>query len=268
MLDDATAIARDVVGVARRAQLTLLAASLAYFSFVSLVPLALVVVVVLATLDPALAGEAAALAAAALRAGGSDVLERALTTAADRTKATVVGLVVLVWSALRLYRALEGAFSEIYGERKGQSPLRRVAETVLVFGTNVVALTLLGVAAVGVSVLTRAALAPTVAPVALCLALVAVFFPMFYVFPADDVGWEEALPGVALSAGAWSLASLGFRAYAAAASPGAYGAAGAVVLVLAWLYVGGLVLLVGVALNAVLADRVRPDDDWIPADYM
>ncbi|PSQ12811.1 YihY/virulence factor BrkB family protein, partial [Halobacteriales archaeon QS_7_69_60] len=35
-----------------------------------------------------------------------------------------------------------------------------------------------------------------------------------------------------------------------------------------WLYVGAAAMLLGAAYNAVLADRVDPDDEWVPTDYM
>jgi membrane protein len=43
-----------------------------------------------------------------------------------------------------------------------------------------------------------------------------------------------------------------------------YGVVGGLLLLLTWLYVGGLALLLGVVVNAVLAGRVDPDTVWRP----
>lgn len=110
--------------------------------------------------------------------------------------------------------------------------------------------------------------AALVAPLLLFVALIAVFLPIFYIFPHVDVTVREVLPGTILAAGVWAVASFGFRFYAGSASTVAYGAAGAIVLLLSWLYIVGLATLVGAALNAVLGDHVDPDDEWVPTDYM
>ncbi|MFC7176850.1 YhjD/YihY/BrkB family envelope integrity protein [Halosegnis marinus] len=59
----------------------------------------------------------------------------------------------------------------------------------------------------------------------------------------------------------WTALQTGFRVYAGiAGSYEAYGVLGAVLLLITFLYFGGLVLLVGVVLNAVLAGRVEAAD--------
>lgn len=90
---------------------------------------------------------------------------------------------------------------------------------------------------------------------------------MYYRFPGERVAVREALLGAAFSAVVWMLSSLLFRAYAATSdSVGLYGVAGAVLLVLTWLYLGGLTLLFGAVLNAILAGRVDVDDGWLPTE--
>lgn len=256
-----------VVAVAREQQATLLAASLAYFSFVSLVPLLLLVLVGLATLGSAdLALRAARLATEAATPGLETPLEGLLADRVGRGRATAVGLTVLLWSAFRLFRALDGVFAAVYGERDRRTVRRSLRDAALVFATLFVALVLLGV--VGVFLPLRLPGDETLlGPLVLFVALVVVFLPTFVVFPAADVGAREALPGVVFAAGAWSLSALAFQAYAAAEMR-VYDTAGAFVLVLTWLYVGGLALVLGAITNAVLADRIAPDEEWLPAEYM
>ena len=58
----------------------------------------------------------------------------------------------------------------------------------------------------------------------------------------------------------WTLLETGFRSYAVIASQfDVYGVLGVVLLLVTWYYVGSMALLVGAALNAVLAGRGAPD---------
>ena len=77
----------------------------------------------------------------------------------------------------------------------------------------------------------------------------------------------DALPGAAFSAVVWTLSALLFRVYAATSdSVELYGVVGAILLVLTWFYLGGLTLLFGAILNAVLAGRVDADEGWLPTE--
>ena len=99
-------------------------------------------------------------------------------------------------------------------------------------------------------------------PLLVVAALVPAFFPLYYVFPNADVTPREVVPGTVVAAVGWGALEAVFQAYAAAASTyEVYGTIGAVLLLLTWLYFGGLVLLVGGAVNVVLADRVEEAAD-------
>ena len=159
------------------------------------------------------------------------------------------------------------AFSEIYGTRKERSGLRKLTDSLLIFAIVIVSLVLIG--GVGVAlVLVIDSIAVSVLSVPLLFgAFLLAFLPMYYRFPGERVTLDEALPGAAFSAVAWTLSALFFRVYATTSdSIALYGIAGAVLLVLTWLYLGGLILLFGVILNAVLADRVNADDGWLPVE--
>jgi len=90
----------------------------------------------------------------------------------------------------------------------------------------------------------------------LVVGLTAAFLPLYYLLPGEDVSVREALPGAVLAAVGWTLLQTGFRVYAAgAAGYETYGVLGGTLLLVTFLYVGALLLLVGVVLNAVLAGR-------------
>lgn len=245
----------------------LLAASLAYFSFISLVPLVMLVFIALASLGGVeLAVRAVTLATETATPGVETSIETLLRARVGQGRATVVGVVVLCWSALRLFRALDGVFGAVYGTRERESLLHSFRDALLVFVTLVGALVLLGVVGV-VAPLGLSLGRVLVGPLALFAALVVVFAPMFYVFPGVDLDFREVVPGVAFAAGTWSLSAVVFRVYLSGGMD-LYGTAGAVVLVLTWLYVGGLALVLGAVLNAVLAGRTVADERWAPAEYM
>jgi membrane protein len=86
------------------------------------------------------------------------------------------------------------------------------------------------------------------------------FLPMFYVFPDSDVSVVEVLPGVVVAAVGLTLFASLFRLYLTVSGRGEDGGqsiVAAVVLLLTWLYFSSLVLLLGVAVNAVLSNRSR-----------
>lgn len=258
----ALSVGRDVRTVTRRAQVPLLAASIAYFVFTSAVPLALLFVITMT----AVGGEAFAdrllrWTAATVDEPFVDPLVEAVLDVPHRRTSTVIGVAVLVWSSLRLFRGIDGAFAAIYAERSNRTLWSAFRDAGVVLVTSFGALGLLASVGVGLGVNLEGSLRSVAAPIALFVALAVVFVPMFYVFPRADVTVVEILPGATFAAGAWAVSSVGFRLYATSAGAHPYGVAGAVVLALTWLYLGGLTLLFGAALNAVLGGRVDLDDE-------
>ncbi|MDR3566717.1 MAG: YihY/virulence factor BrkB family protein [Syntrophobacteraceae bacterium] len=95
-------------------------------------------------------------------------------------------------------------------------------------------------------------------------AIIAVFlltaFAIIYYFGPDvEQKFRFISPGSLLGVVLLVLASLGFRVYVASFSnySATYGSLGALIVLLMWLYIGGLVILVGSEVNALLEHR-RP----------
>ncbi|WP_101294563.1 YihY/virulence factor BrkB family protein [Halegenticoccus soli] len=260
-------VLKAVAAVARERQVTLTAAGLAYHAFNALIPLALLLVVgvsvfeqvdrlmhlleVVAGVDPA-------------RAGSS--FRRATATTTGRARAAAIAVVILTWSAARMFHAVNTSFSEVYGTRKRRSAGRKAVDSAITLATVALAVGLLGVVGVSLSFVFDGVAWAVLSLPLLFLALLFVFVPMYYLFPGKRVTLREALPGALLSAAAWTVSGLGFRLYARTSeSVQLYGVAGGALLLLTWLYLGGLALLLGGVLNAVLADRVEADYDWLPS---
>jgi len=254
-------VAKSLVDAARSEQITFLAASLAYYTFVSLMPLLLLGIVV----ATALGGEGVATAVVeraggVLSPGGEDLLETALTSGEGRGGATVVGVAVLVWGALKVFRGLDVAFAQVYGTGGPDSFLAQVKDAV-------VALAAVG-GGIGIAVIVGAlvarsgfAFAGILGTPAMIVALTIAFLPLYVVLPQPDVTLREGFPGAVLAATGWTVLASGFRLYATnAGSFQLYGVIGGVLLLVTWFYLGGIVLLLGGVLNAVLAERAAPED--------
>ncbi len=253
------------VAVGRKQQITVTAAGLGYYAFNSFVPLLLLV-----TIGVSVVQDPETTARLLESATGLDAAEIETVLAeidGGRTRAGVIAAGIFAYSTATMFQAINMAFSEIYGTRKERSGLRKVTDTLLIFAIVAIALVLVG--GVGVAlVLVIDSVAVSILSVPLLFgAFILAFLPMYYRFPGERVTVRESVPGAAFSAVAWTLSALFFRVYATTSdSVALYGIAGAVLLVLTWLYLGGLILLFGVILNAVLAGRIEADDGWLPVE--
>lgn len=251
-----TEFARSLLAVVRDEQLPFLAAAVAYYAFVSLFPLVLLGI----ALGTALAGDTFAvrivdLLREFLTPEATTLLEGALTSDTGRGGATAAGLVVLLWSSLRLFRGLDIAFSRVYGAESPVGLLTQVRNALVVLGG--IGLAIGATAAVTTAIpLGRVSFPRTVAPLFLWAVLAVALFPLYYVFPDRTVSVRTALPGTLLAAAGWTVLRMAFGLYAGrAAAFQVYGVVAGVLLVLTWFYVGGLIILFGAAFNATLAKR-------------
>lgn len=250
---------RDVATVARRTHVSMLAAGLAYFTFATLLPFALLVVIAItAAGGEPLAERTLEVATSGLGAEHAGTVTGAIFAEEARLPSTLIGIGVFLWSSGRLFGSFDRAFAVIYGAYRERTLAETAADAMVVTATTVMALVLLGVFA-ALYVL-RAGGFSIAAPVVLFAALLVLFTPLFYVFPDVEVGALEILPGTILAGGGWAVASLILGSYARVAGGEAYGVAGLVLLILTWLYLGGLAVLVGATTNAVLGGHVDPGE--------
>lgn len=268
-------LVRDVVAVSRERGLGVKAAGLAYHSFNALVPLVILLLVGVTLVDGLeVILDALETATGLETAVSRDALEEATGDGAGRTRAAAIAAGILLWSGVRLFRAVDRAFTDLYGDDPDGGPVRAVATASLVtalyvgfFTTTVaVGVALVGLLGVSLSLLVGGPAGALAASALLLVALTAVFLPTYYVFPEADVTLGEVVPGTVFAALSWTVLAFGFRLYVSTSdSVALFGVAGAVLLILTWVYLGGLCLLVGAVLNAVLADRVQVDEDAVPA---
>jgi len=250
----AVSVGRAVVRTVREEEVSFLAAGIAYYMFVSLLPLLLLTLVV-GTLagGEAFAERIVAAAGDVLSPTASTLLEDALTSGAGRGGATVLGVGVTLWSALKVFRGLDTAFGRVYGTDGPDSILGELVDGLAALGGISIALVGLGViGALGTVLGVQVALGG----LALVPVLAVAFLPLYYLFPDQEMTIREAVPGAVFAGVGWTLLGTGFNVYASQAdSYQVYGVIGAVLLLVTWFYFAGQVLLVGAAVNAALVDR-------------
>ena len=250
---------RTVAAVARENRITLVSAGLAFHMFNTILPFLVFLVIgvttfgwlepVLATFDPVIGIDTDALLSA---------MDDVIGEGAGRFRAAAIAAGILAWSSFTMFQSVNMTFGHIYGRRTERSTVGVLTDTGLILATVLLAVVLMVVVHAGLTVVAGATLATLASIPLLGFGLFGIFVPMFYQFSPPGVTIREMLPGAILGAISWTACAVGFRVYfAVSESVELYGIAGGVMLLLTWLYVSALALLVGVVLNAVLADRVH-----------
>ncbi|OLZ40208.1 hypothetical protein A6E15_04070 [Natrinema saccharevitans] len=254
------ALTKRVLRLAKAQQLTLLAAGVAFYGFLSLVPLMLLALGLAASIGgEALADRLSAAATDILTVQAQTLLADAVTDETGRRGATVAGILGLLWGSSRVLRGLDRAFSQVYGTVGEKSLLDTIWDATIVSIAIAAGLAILGALELVVRFLPGLEVSIAVAVVGqlfVVLGLFVTFLPLYVIFPDANVGIREAAPGTVIAAVGWFVLSRTFSLYAGLLSEYAvYGALGAVFLVLVWLYVGAIILVFAAVVNAVLADR-------------
>ncbi len=262
-------VAQSVIDGIRSEQITFLAASLAYYAFVSLIPLLLLAIVVGTTVGGAgFAGAVSEPVTAAIGGEAGEVVRDALKRQSGGGGATIVGLLVLLWSGLKLFRGIDIAFSTVYTAPSPPGFVGQLRNALLTLSAVAIGIALTVAIGAGIAVapltfvIGGVNVLGTIGTIAQLGGLMVSLLPIYYILPSVPVSVREALPGAAFTAVGWTVLQTAFRIYTGYASGyAAYGVLGAVLLLVTFLYFGGLILLVGVVINATLAGRLDSETD-------
>ncbi|MFC5971470.1 YhjD/YihY/BrkB family envelope integrity protein [Halomarina salina] len=263
-------ILRGVIRGVQSDRITFIAASLSYYAFVSLIPL-LMLALVVANVVGGEGFQNAVLDLAESNLGGDTgaTVVDTVTGGEGQAGASVVALVTLTWSSLKLFRGMDVGFSIAYRSPLPEGivgQLKRGFVTLLAVGGGIVFTVAVGtVIALSPAdlVIGGYSLLGLLGTLALLCGLTVTFLPLYYFLPNTEITVREALPGAAFAAVGWTALQTGFRLYTQYASGyEAYGVLAGALLLLTFLYFGGLVVLTGVVLNSVLAGRVSTDEDF------
>jgi membrane protein len=182
----------------------------------------------------------------------------------------IVGLLLAIWSASKGIKALMTALNIAYGERERRGFIRVNATALgLVLAGLVAALVSLGVI-VAIPIIFQALSAPGWLEGAvqllrwpvLALAIVLVLTVVYRYGPSrDQPRWAWVTWGSGLSTLLWLVASIAFSIYVANFGDynESYGAFGAIVILLMWLFISAYVVLLGAEVNAELEHQTARD---------
>jgi membrane protein len=247
-------VLRAVIVRATQKEIPFLAASIAYYAFAALIPLLLFAFIAISAVGGTeLALRIITVTQGVLTPTSQEFVRDAITQTEGRLGVVVGASLVFVWSVFRLLRGLDIAISMVY-ETDISPPLLTQLTTA---GMLFLALLIAGTGLIGVSVLF--AVLPDLPLIGLAsggavlFALVLVFWPIYYLLPGVEHSPIDALPGAIVAACSWTLLNTLFGAYPAYATQyEVYGVLGGVLLLLAWFYISGVIIVFGAVINAVL----------------
>lgn len=93
----------------------------------------------------------------------------------------------------------------------------------------------------------------TITPLVMLIVLIA----LYWIVPNQKLFLRSVLPGSAFATVGWIIVSLGFSYYVSnfGSYSSTYGSIGGIIVLMLWLYISGIMLLVGGQINAVMQER-------------
>ena len=265
-----------------------LAASLAYYTALSLAPLILLIVgVVGLVLDrQQVATQLATQLEGLMGQAGRELVTSILTTTSPQGSllATVVGLVTLFIGATAVFGELQATMNLIWEVQPAPTSgvwagiwawLReRIFSLAIVFALAFLLLVSLVISAAlaGAAALFQGpeqAVLSRVLEIAVSLLVLTFVFALLYKYVPDaEIGWRDVWLGGLITAVFFTLGKTAIGFYLGQASVGsAYGAAGSMVVLLVWVYYSALIMFFGAEFTHVWATRhgdVTPQPHAVP----
>lgn len=263
------------------------AAALAFYTALSLPPLLVILVWLLGAVSPGAEGHLEAEAAQLVGQDGAHLVGAILDNADQRVAlgAGVSGWVsagALLFAASGVFAQLQKALNRIWGVRAkpGSGVLTWLRKRGLSLGLVGVLAFLAAVSLFASALLAsvgfgdgEGALARVVEGVASIGVFGLLFAAVFKWLPDVQMAWRDVIGGALLTAVLFSLSKSLISLYLAQKGLGtAYGAAGSAIVVLAWVYLSGVVVFVGAEITkAWLATGGRMPEpsaiaEWIPGE--
>lgn len=252
--DDALEFVVAVYDSAAEHEVKYPAAAFAYYGFVAFLPLLVLAVALLdrdavvrldAALPPLLAPEARRL------------VYESLATASGRTGASLLALVVLVWSGLNMTAAFRTIVERVEGTgpRATDSAGAGIRAAAGIFASLCLAVTSVGFVEGFVVAWAGEPLDDFLRPAVLLALLTASFVPLYVVASRVAADPRSALPGAFAAAVGWTGLVTGVQFYVTnAAEYALYGILSGIILIFTSLYVAAGVLMLGVVVNATAVE--------------
>lgn len=245
------------------------AASLSFYTLLSLAPLLVLLLWLTASLYPPAQESLVAQIAGLAGANAAAVAETVIRNADDQPD---VGSLAGLWSLLLLFvgstvvfAQLQGALNLIFrtgGEQLGglRAWLRKRVFSlgvVLALGFLLI-VSMIATTALQVVFAQLPSVLPAIGYVTTLLLYALAFAFLYHYLPDRRVAWRQAFLGGAITAVLFALGRYLIGLYLAQAAPGsAYGSMGALVLLLVWMYYAAVVFFAGALITAVIDERMH-----------
>jgi membrane protein len=227
------------------------AAALAYYAFVSLLPL---FVLLLAGAGDWITRPVRSAAFHFLTPEAQQAVAKGLASASGKVGAMAFAVVVLAWSGVNVTAGFETVVGRVEDD-PDESRRSRLRDAVGIFGSLGLGVGSVVTASALFALLPDATHVVTIGLLVLFVALTVAFLPLYYVPTNETPSLVSALPGTLTAALGWTALLTTVRYYVAnAATYAVYGVLSGVLLVLTSLYVAAFVLMLGFVVNATLAD--------------
>ena len=257
------------------------AAALAYYTIFALPPLLILLILLVglvwdpAQVQAALESQFSTMVGAEGGRAIHDMLAHAKRPGSGGWYATSLGVAALLFGAIGAFMQLQGALNRAWEVRPDphQGGIKRfVMKRVLSLGMIVCVAFLLivslSVSAVLSALSTKMAFpdtAFTVVDLGLSFAVLTVLFAAIFRFlPDAEIAWSDVWMGALVTSLLFVVGKFAIGYYLGRSAPGdAYGAAGALAIILVWVYYAGMIVLFGAEFTQAWAERkgvlIRPE---------
>ena len=258
------------------------AAALAFYCALSFAPLLILLVWVFSVLHSGWQRDLTHSLTGVIGEGAADAVTEVINNAKSRPHignvAGIIGLIVMLFTASAVFAQLQATLNRVWRVRTKPGAainawLRaRALAFALLVGLAFMLVVSFIVSGVIHFIVPRHTLAWQVSENVLSLLIfVLVFGAMYKVLPDAKIDWLDAFNGAVLTAVLFMAGKFGIGFYIDHSSAeGAYGPAGAFIVVLTWVYYSSIIVLVGAELTRALADArgkpIQPDDHAVMID--
>ena len=279
---DAWAFLRRILRDFSEDECSVRAAALAYYTIFALPPLLILLTLVVGMFwDPADVQQSLETQFSSLvgQEGGQSIREmiaRGEQTGSNGPLATILGIGALLFGSLGAFMQLQGALNrawEVKPDPKQGGVRRFIAKRILSAGMILAVAFLLIVSLAVSAVLSALGSSMTFIPepalhwadVTVSFAVITVLFAaIFRILPDAEVRWRDVWVGALVTAVLFVIGKFAIGFYLGRSSPGdAFGAAGALAVILVWVYYAGMIVLFGAEFTQAWAERsgarIRPE---------
>lgn len=263
-------IKRAITGIGRHEMLTR-AAALAFYSALSFAPLLILLLWLVASLQPAWQAQLVGSLNGLVGSRAADAVKLVIANAQERprfgTWAGWLGIGVTLFSASAVFAQLQDSLNRVWDlrARPGNEVVGWLRTRMHAFGLLLTLAFLLVISFAASAVIAAFSRGDTLAwqAIELLISLLVfgvVFAAIYKVLPDAIIDWRDALIGAGLTALLFAAGKFGIGLYLEHSSVGgAYGPASSVVVLLVWVYYSAVILLIGAELTqAVAAERGNP----------